>query len=596
MFRGNSLYRVEVGMRVEFNNRKSSVGGMKASLRLGAAIALALTAGSSVWAAPLYWDANGTAAGAGAAPTGTWGTDSFWNSDSTGGNAGTFTTATISSDDLAFVAGAAADSGNNAYTVSLNGNQAANSLTFASTGAVTVGDSSTTITLSGGITVPDKAYGTTNNAANPTINSKIALSGNQTFAVSRSTLTLNGTISGTGNLTISGNGDKIFNTANTYAGTTTISGTVTTLAGAAGSLGTGDVTISGASTSLTFNHIADYTFSNNLLGGGYSAALIKADSNTLTLTGDNSTLTGGVQVKGGVLKIASVTQNLGGTYLRLGNSSSAATLLYTGTGDTFTHSLQLSGTTGGAVVQNDGTGALVFTGLITTAGDGSKTFTLQGSNTGNNEIQGIISDKTSSHVTRLTKAGAGTWILSGANDYTGATSVTGGKLIVNGSLGNTAVTVDSGATLGGSGSIGGSVVVNGTLAPGNSPGTLSLNNTLTLGSDATTAIELGGTALSQYDRVVGITDLTLDGTINVTPVNSFSPALNNSFDLLDWTGALSAGGFNVGSDLVLPALGGGLAWDTTSFLTNGTISVVPEPSVIALVGLAGFAGLRRRRR
>src|SRR5262245_61874034 len=38
--------------------------------------------------ADYYWDANGTTAGAGSAPSGTWGSDSFWNTDSTGGAGG----------------------------------------------------------------------------------------------------------------------------------------------------------------------------------------------------------------------------------------------------------------------------------------------------------------------------------------------------------------------------------------------------------------------------------------------------------------------------------------------------------------------------
>jgi hypothetical protein len=34
--------------------------------------------------ANLYWDSNGSTAGAGATPTGTWGTNSFWNTTNNG--------------------------------------------------------------------------------------------------------------------------------------------------------------------------------------------------------------------------------------------------------------------------------------------------------------------------------------------------------------------------------------------------------------------------------------------------------------------------------------------------------------------------------
>jgi autotransporter-associated beta strand protein len=46
----------------------------------------------------------------------------------------------------------------------------------------------------------------------------------------------------------------------------------------------------------------------------------------------------------------------------------------------------------------------------------------------------------------VTKAGAGTWTLSGANSYTGATTITGGKLILGSSM-----TTSSSLTVSGSG-------------------------------------------------------------------------------------------------------------------------------------------------
>jgi hypothetical protein len=50
------------------------------------------------------------------------------------------------------------------------------------------------------------------------------------------------------------------------------------------------------------------------------------------------------------------------------------------------------------------------------------------------------------------------------------------------------------------------------------------------------------------------------------------------------------------TDLSLPSLAGGLDWDTSSFLSNGTITVVPEPNVAALLGGMGALVLLRRRR
>lgn len=199
----------------------------------------------------------------------------------------------------------------------------------------------------------------------------------------------------------------------------------------------------------------------------------------------------------------------------------------------------------------------------------------------------------------LTKSGSGTLNLTGASSYTGNTAVNAGTLLVNGSLGSGAVTVASGATLGGSGTIGGALNVNGALSPGNSPGTLTLGNTdLTLGANSTAVFELGGTTrgngASNYDSVLGINTLTLDGAWTVSLVNGFSPAENDSFDLFD-AAAVNAGAFNPATDLTLPTLGGGLTWNTSSFTTNGVITVVPEPGTVAPLSL-GLAAIARRRR
>ena len=53
---------------------------------------------------------------------------------------------------------------------------------------------------------------------------------------------------------------------------------------------------------------------------------------------------------------------------------------------------------------------------------------LQGVNTGDNIIAGVISNGVSDSTTSLEKSGSGTWVLSGVNTYTGSTTVSGGIL------------------------------------------------------------------------------------------------------------------------------------------------------------------------
>ena len=119
-----------------------------------------LIAVASAQAATYYWDTNGGSAGAGDTPEGIWGSNSFWNTNSTGGT-GSFITTSGTGDALNFVAGPAANSGENSYQVTVAGNQNGNNLVFASCGAATLPGTGT-INLwgsSSGITVSQYGYG-----------------------------------------------------------------------------------------------------------------------------------------------------------------------------------------------------------------------------------------------------------------------------------------------------------------------------------------------------------------------------------------------------------------------------------------------------
>ncbi len=232
---------------------------------------------------------------------------------------------------------------------------------------------------------------------------------------------------------------------------------------AAGGVSAAHGIVFGAGTGkLTFNH----TLSNYELGSGVSGnGTIGILAGTTILTGDSSGFTG-------------TTAIASGATLQIGNGGSVGTFA----GD----------------IANDG--ALIFS-----RADGSA-------------FDGVISGTGT-----LTKAGSGKLLLSGSSgSFTGTTSVTGGTLSVNGTLGNASstVSVSNGGVLGGSGTIGGSVsITDGVLAPGNSPGTLTINGNLALAANSTLNYELGqagvvGGSLNDHTIVHG--NLTLDGTLNVT--------------------------------------------------------------------------------
>jgi len=160
----------------------------------------------------------------------------------------------------------------------------------------------------------------------------------------------------------------------------------------------------------------------------------------------------------------------------LGSAAVPAVLIYTGAGETTDRVINLAGTTGGATLDQSGTGTLTFSSALTATGAGSKTLTLQGSTTGSGVISGAIVNNAAGNTTALTKNGTGTWTLGGVNTYTGATLAAAGVLLVDGStIAGSAVSVTAG-TLGGTGTVNGAISGNGgTLSPGDpdtNPGTL----------------------------------------------------------------------------------------------------------------------------
>jgi len=95
------------------------------------------------------------------------------------------------------------------------------------------------------------------------------------------------------------------------------------------------------------------------------------------------------------------------------------------------------------------------------------------------------------------------------------------------------------------------------------------------------------TNLSTYGRFLGAGTATVTSTINIG--GSYTGVVGNTFDL-------TTGNFSGATLGTLPTLTPGLSWDTSTFLANGTLTVIPEPSTWLLIGigLAGVIFFRRR--
>ena len=144
------------------------------------------------------------------------------------------------------------------------------------------------------------------------------------------------------------------------------------------------------------------------------------------------------------------------------------------------------------------------------------------------------------------------------------------------------------ATLAGTGILDGpTTIADGkTLAPGgwNSIGTLTINNSLTLGGPSTkTIFRLSKDGGLKSDKISGLTSVDFAGSLIVTNLGSTPLAMGDTFQLF------SAGGYGGGfSAIMLPALAAPLTWDTSNLSVDGSITVTgPTNPVIQPVAFDG---------
>ncbi len=379
--------------------------------------------------------------------------------------------------------------------------------------------------------------------------------------------------SGSGTLTISGGGSVSNTTANiansfsqgtitvgggTGSSTWTNSGQVSI--GISGGTGTLNV-IGGGSVSDTVGQIGSSVGSFGIVNvGGGTGNSIWTNSSSMSVGAGGST--GMLTITGGG-SVSDTTGVIGGSSVSTGTVTVGG-----GTGSsTWTNSSTLTAGLNGASTLNINTGGLVsataldggeatssvkFGGgtlRVTATDSASNTINLlAGGGTFDVPTAGSTFTVTSaiSGAGSLTKTGAATLDITAANGYSGNTTVSTGtlKLGARGSLANsptisvasgatldvtdvvggsnydgTRFSLASGQTLKGTGTIVGTIGVTGgaTLAPGDSPGLLSLQGNYVQGATGNLAIEIGGTTPGStgYD-VLGITGAaTLGGNLTV---------------------------------------------------------------------------------
>ncbi|QDC39312.1 autotransporter outer membrane beta-barrel domain-containing protein [Sphingobium fuliginis ATCC 27551] len=328
-------------------------------------------------------------------------------------------------------------------------------------------------------------------------------------------------ISGSINAAFSDNAFAIFSAA---PGAVTVDGSLGTVTASGMQFASGGYVIGGDSIDLAGPQSVVRVGDGTAAGLGFTATvdsaltgstqLVKTDLGTLVLSGTNS-YGGGTRVNGGTLQIArdvNLGDAAGGIGFDGGTLHSTASI-------TSARDVDMIGR--GTILTDAGT-TLVFNGSVTGSGD-------------------------------LIKDGAGNLALNDTSDYTGLTIVRAGGLFVNGdqSAATGLVDVAAGAVLGGHGIIGGDVAVadGGTLAPGNSPGTLTINGNLALNSGSLLAFEFGqaNVAGGPFNDLVNVGgDLTLDGTVNVA-VSAGGSFGGGVYRLFNYGGALTDNGLTLGT-------------------------------------------------
>ena len=198
-------------------------------------------------------------------------------------------------------------------------------------------------------------------------------------------------------------------------------------------------------------------------------------------------------------------------------------------------------------------------------------------------------DVVSAAVGKVSVTGEGSiWRNSGAL-IVGDTYSTGSLIVQNGGVveAEETIVVRMRGTLGGDGgTIVGNVLNQGLIAPGNSPGVVTIDGDLT--STGNVQFELAGIGTGLFDQLIVTGELNLGGVVELDLIDGFNPTAGSSFKLLSF-GSLIDSGFTF--DLTHATLGANLSWDTSTFESNGTIRVVPEASSLMLAGMVTFAGL-----
>jgi fibronectin-binding autotransporter adhesin len=395
---------------------------------------------------------------------------------------------------------------------------------------------------------------------------------------SSNTLTLGGAISGVGAVNLASGTLALGSSANTYAGGTTINGGKITIGASGTPLGSGTLTLAGGTLTSTASRST-----------ALSSVVVTADS-AITTTSNAATV----------------------------NLPFSGTL--TGTAGTLTIRNDGSSTTGQFDVRFSGGDYTMSRPIVIDNGASTGTARLSDFNISGttHTYSGVISGN-GSYNRSVSSGSAGLTIFLAANTYTGTTTVNSGTLqLGNGGLTgslspSSAITINTAGTLRFDHTTGadftqgtdfsssaitgaGKIIKDGTC-------TLTLNVANTFAGGLTIN---KGTVIATADGALGTgnVSLTASGSVTLT-LQGITNSLSDTGTLtvaLDSTVNLNYTGTDVVAGLVVNGVAQGpgtySSTDFSEFAGTGTITVVPEPTTVAMMALGAglLVGVQRFRR
>jgi fibronectin-binding autotransporter adhesin len=382
-------------------------------------------------------------------------------------------------------------------------------LVFSNTGVISGGTLKTT-----GTGVFDTNSGTLDGTVNPVNNAGM-------FKVSQGNLVLQGTINNTGTIAL----DK--------AGFFAILNQPTTLTGSGRVMMSPNTAFLGGNTLTNQSTIegAGFIGGSTPMGITNSGTIIANKTTPLVISPDATlgfTNTGKLMVsKGSTLNIAGLCNNFSGTTLIGGTYLVTGTLEFQNSIVTNAGSITLTGPT--AQIFNTFTNTSALANLVANSALGSLS---------------LQSGQVLATATNFSNAGKTTVGVGSGFSIGGSYTQTAGTTTVDGALmAPSGLTLQKGSLVG-KGTIAAAVTSSASVTAGDSPSkpaTLTVTGSYTQNSAGTLNVSIGGTAVGSYSQVAVSNGVSLGGTLVIKRINSFVPAIGNTFKIV--TGSAVSGQF-----------------------------------------------------